>query len=206
MYFIKKRNLEFITLRTARVLAACVCAAAFIFASCAKMPTEEMGQAEEAVVRAENDPDAKQYAQADVARARESLNNMQDEAAQKHYEQAKQLASETIALADKAISNGKAGAARIRSEADSAIRAMENSLSETQLTIDGAKSAGRSTVNFAEIDSEYATALSGAEQARQANTSGNYRQAVDLSASVRTSLSNITERIGQAAQAQNRKK
>jgi hypothetical protein len=83
---------------------------------------------------------------------------------------------------------------------------MENSITETQATIENAKSAGRSAQNFTEIDNEYATALSGAEQARQANSAGNYRQAKDLSASVRTSLSNITARIGQAAQAQNRKK
>jgi hypothetical protein len=187
------------------VLAAFICVS-MLFASCAKPPTDEMEQAEAAVTRAENDPDARQHAQNSITRARDSLNNMHSEAEQKHYEQAKQLASDTIALAERAISDGKAAAARVRDEADNAIRAMENLLTETQATIENARNSNRAALNFSEIDSDFATANSVANQAREANGTSNYSRAIDLSNSVRTTLSNITAKIGQAAQAQNRKK
>jgi hypothetical protein len=81
---------------------------------CAKPPTEEMDAASAAVTRAENDPDAVTYAGNSLARAREALNRMSVEADSKRYDAAKSFAAEAIAAADKAISDGRAGAARAK--------------------------------------------------------------------------------------------
>jgi predicted kinase len=180
--------------------------AALAFAACAKPPTEEMEQAAAAVAKAENDPDAKLYAQTGIARARDSLNTMRSEADQKHYDQAKQLAAETVSLADKAIADGKNAAARIRDEAANAITVMNNAVTETQSTIEGARTAKQRGVNFQEIDGEFATAQAGADQARAANSQQRFREAIDGSGGVRSQLSAINAKISQAAQAQNRKK
>jgi hypothetical protein len=180
--------------------------AALACAACAKPPTEEMDAAAAAVARAENDPDAKVYAQNGIARARESLNAMRTEADQKHYDQAKQLASDTVALAEKAIADGKSAATRIRDEAANAINAMNNALAETQTTIESARTAKQRGVDFQEVDGEFAMAQAGADQARAANGQQRYREAIDGSGGVRSQLSAITAKIAQAAQAQNRKK
>jgi PBP1b-binding outer membrane lipoprotein LpoB len=179
---------------------------ALVFAACAKQPTEEMEKAAAAVSQAENDPDAKAYAPSSIARARESLNTMQAEADQKRYDQAKQLAADTIALAEKAIADGKSGAVRIRDEAANAINAMNNAITETETTIESARTAKQKGVNFQEIDGDFAAANAGADQARLANNQQRFREAIDGGGNVRSQLSNITARIGQSAQAQNRKK
>jgi hypothetical protein len=177
-----------------------------VFAACAKPPTEEMEKAAAAVAQAENDPDAKAYAASSIARARESLNTMRTEAEQKHYDQAKQLAADTVALAEKAIADGKTALARIRDEASTAINTMNNAITETQTTIENARTAKQRGVNFEEIDGDFSAAKTSADQARLANTQQRYREAIDGSGNVRSQLSNITAKIAQAAQAQNRKK
>jgi predicted kinase len=179
---------------------------ALVFASCAKPPVEEMDAATAALTRAENDPDAKLYAQNGITRARDSLNNMRAEAEQKHYPQALQLAKDTVDLAERAISDGKNVAARMREDAANAIRAMETAITETKATIDNARTQRLRGVTFSQIDSDFAATQAIADQARLANGSNRYREAVDSSQTVRSQLSNISTTIAQAAQSLSRKK
>jgi hypothetical protein len=134
------------------------------------------------------------------------MNNMRSEADQKHYDQARQMAKETVELAERAITEGKNAAARIRDEAASAVRAMDNAITETQSTIENARGQRLRDVNFTEIDSEFTSALILADQARLANSGNRYREAVDGSQNVRNQLSGISTKIAQAAQALSRKK
>jgi hypothetical protein len=181
-------------------------AATLVFASCAKPPVEEMEAATAAVTRAENDPDAKLYAQNSIVRARDSLNNMRAEAEQKHYPQALQLAKDTVELAERAITDGKNAAARLHDEAAAAVRAMENAITETQTTIENARAQRLRGVNFTQIDSDWTAAQLTADQTRIANSGNRYREAIDGSQTVRNQLSNISATISQAAQTLSRKK
>jgi hypothetical protein len=96
--------------------------------SCVTPPLEEMNKAQDAVIRAENDVDAVTYASDTIVRAREALTKMQSEANAKRYDAAKNLAAEAINLAERAITEGKAGLAQARDEATNLISSLKGPL------------------------------------------------------------------------------
>lgn len=175
-------------------------------AACAKAPVEDMENATAAVARAENDPDVVTYAQSALSRARETLNTMRAEAESKRYEEAKRLAADVVALAEKAIQDGRGAALRARDEAANAIAVMETAIAEADETIENARGARKGNVSFEEVDRDFMDAKTLADRARSANGEKRYREAIDGSSQVRSQLSAITSRIGQAALAVSRKK
>ncbi|MDR2795118.1 MAG: DUF4398 domain-containing protein [Spirochaetaceae bacterium] len=177
-----------------------------LFTGCAKPPLEEMNNAVAAVNRAENDPDVVNYAANALARAREALTQMQAEADAKRYDNAKRLAADAQALAEKAVSDSRAAALRIRDEADSAIRAMQSSLSETEQTLNDARRSHPAGVNIDRLDQDFANARGTADQAVIAQTESRYREAIDKSQTVRAALSAITSSLSQTVIAASRKK
>ena len=76
-----------------------------------------MENAEAALVRAENDPDAAAYAGNTLLRARDALASMRAEAEAKRYDAAKTYAAEAVNAAEKAVNDGRAAAARAGEEA-----------------------------------------------------------------------------------------
>jgi hypothetical protein len=187
-----------------RVLGVFVLAAACI--GCAKPPVEDMDNATAAVARAENDPDVVMYAQSALGRARETLNTMRSEAEAKRYDEARRLAADVAALAEKAILDGRGAAVRARDEAANAIAVMESAITEADQEIENARVARKGDTNFEEVDRDFTDAKALADRARNANGEKRYREAIDGSSQVRSQLSAITSRIGQAAIAVSRKK
>lgn len=175
-------------------------------AACAKPPVEDMDNASAAVSRAESDADVAAFASSALARARDSLANMRAEAEAKRYDEAKRLATETIALAERAIQEARNAASSAREEAANAILIMDTALNDANTTIEGARGIHNSGVNFEEIDRDFMSAKAGADRARNANNEKRYHDAIDGSATVRAQVTNITSRIGQAAIATSRKK
>jgi hypothetical protein len=173
---------------------------------CAKPPVEEMNNAVAAVSRAENDPDVVNYATNALARAREALSQMQAEADAKRYDNAKNLAADAQSLAEKAISDSRAAALRIRDEADSAIKAMQNAISETEQTLNNARRSRPAGVDINKLDRDFAGARSTADQAVIAQAESRYREAIDKSQTVRSALSAITSSLSQTVIAASRKK
>ncbi|MDR2509692.1 MAG: DUF4398 domain-containing protein [Spirochaetaceae bacterium] len=182
-----------------------VCFAA-LFVACAKPPVEDMDNAATAVARAESDVDVTAYAQGALSRARDSLNNMRTEAEAKRYEEARRLAAETVALAERAIQEGRNAAVRTRDEAANAISIMETAITEAGATIEGAKTARQKGVDFEEIEREFTDVKTVADRAKNANNEKRYREAIEGSSAVRSSLSGITGKIGQASITASRKK
>jgi hypothetical protein len=180
--------------------------AAVVFTSCAKPPVEEMNNAIAAVSRAENDPDVINYAANALARAREALAQMQTEADAKRYDSAKRLAADAQSLAEKAVSDSRAAALRARDEADSAIRAMQSAITETDQTINNARRSQPAGVNIDRLEQDFANARGTADQAVIAQTESRYREAIDKSQTVRAALSAITSSLSQTVIASNRKK
>jgi len=177
-----------------------------VFSACAKPPEEEMGKARDAVARAEADADVKTYAPQSLALARDSLNKMEEAAGRKAYDQAKQLALETVTLADKAITDGRNALNRERQEAQNAIALMLDEIQSTEETIENARSSKRDGINFKEIDADFESAKADGEDAQTANNERRYREARDGAINVRARLSDITSRIGQSTLARSRKK
>jgi hypothetical protein len=176
------------------------------FAACAKSPTEEMAAAQTAVTKAENDPDVRLYGASGLARAREMLNNMRAENEQKRYAQAKQMASDTITLAEKAITDSHNASVRIRDEAANAVSQMQTQIVETEGTIESARTSKARGVNFKEIDEEFSAARTLAVQAEADKNESRYRDAIDKSQNVRGSLGNIASKIREGNMATSRKK
>jgi hypothetical protein len=189
-----------------RSIAICfLLSLAFLIAGCAKPPTEEMNNAVEAVTRAENDNDAVIYAANSIARARDALGRMNTEAASKRYDAAKSYAAEAIAIAERAIEEGRAGAARARDEAEALVSELPPLITETEQGINAAKKAGL-PLDFESINNGFDTACRNADQARSALSSDRYDDALKFGRSARSDLNGITQQLSNAATSASRKK
>jgi hypothetical protein len=181
-------------------------ALATLVTGCAKPPTEEMENAEAALARAENDPDAAAYGNASLVRARDALANMRSEAAAKRYDAAKTYAQDVVNAAERAIADGRAGAQRARDEASASLNGVRLSLGETQKNIDTAKGVDGIQLDFGTIDGDYDSARSQVDQAQSALNIADYRGSLEKSQGARSLLGDINTRISQASIATFQKK
>jgi predicted S18 family serine protease len=183
-----------------------IAAAVLLAAACAKPPAEEMNNAIDAVTRAENDADAVTYAGNTLLRARDALTRMQEEANSKRYDAAKSLATEAVAAAEKAIADGKSGAARARDDAANLLKGLPSSIAETEGALNNAKRVQNINLNANGLEEELQSAKNTFDNAQRSFNAGNYRDASSQGQMVRSSLENIKGRIAEAAQTVTRKK
>jgi hypothetical protein len=175
-------------------------------ASCAKPPVEEMNNAESAVTRAENDTDAVAYASGTLSRARDALNRMRTEAEAKRFDTARTFAAEAVSAAEKALADGRAGAARVREEAGDLVAGLRDSVSGIEESIQAAKRDRNLQIDFTALDGEFDEARRAAEQAEVSLAGQNYDEALDRGRTARSLLSGISGRLGSAASSASRKK
>ena len=173
-------------------------------AACATPPTEEMNKAQDAVTRAENDADAVTYAPNTLARAREALTKMQNEANAKRYDSAKNYAGEAISNAEKAISDGKAAAARAREEAASLVNGLQAPLAETASALNAAKDSNLK-LDYNALSSDLDRANKTYDSAQQSLRANNYPDAIAKGQNVRPILTDINNRINEGVQVSSRK-
>ena len=176
-----------------------------LMTGCAKPPTDEMGKAVEAVTRAENDPDAVNYAGNLVTRAKDALALMQQEADAKRYDAAKNYANEAITTAERAINEGRAAALRIKDQATNSVSELPPLLMETEQGIDAAKAA-RLPLDYKSVDSEFNSAQRNTDQAQLALSGSRYQDAISLSNTVKVGLNGINQQLSNAAMGVSRKK
>jgi hypothetical protein len=184
------------------------CAALLVAAlvlGCAKPPVAEMNSAKEAVARAENDADAALYAGGSLARARDALARMQTEADSKRYDAAKTYAAEAEAAADKAVADGRAGAARAREEAAALVASLPPAIAETGQGLRAAQSAGL-PLDYSELNGKYDAARGDADQAQAALSGNQYQDALNKGRSAQAGLGDINQKLSDAATASSRKK
>ena len=189
------------------IILAAIFVFGLVFSSCAKPPTEEMNKAHDAVIRAENDADAVTYAGSTLLRARDALARMQSEADAKRYDAAKNFAAEAVAAAEKAIEDGKTGAARARDEAANLVNSLSGPLAETSNALDAARQVKNLNLNL-NLDSlsgDLDLARQTYDRARQNLAANNYKEAITNGQNVRSTLAGINARLTEAAQAVSRK-
>jgi hypothetical protein len=172
---------------------------------CAKPPVEEMNNATEAVTRAENDSNAVTYAGSSITRARDALTRMNAEAAAKRYDSARLYAAEAITAAERAISDGRAGLERARTNAASFIADLKPHLAETEQGVNAARAA-HLPLDFGSLDNELNTARSNIEKAENAYAATRYSEAIDLGRTARIDLNNINQQLSSATFAVTRRK
>ena len=178
---------------------------AMILAACATPPTEEMNKAQDAVTQAENDANAVTFAPNTLVRARDSLTKMQEEANSKRYDAAKNFAADAITNAEKAIADGKTGAARAREEAENLLNSLAGPLAETTSALDAAQKVNNIDLDFASLLRDLDTAKSNYDEARQSLQANRYQDAIDKGQNVRSILASINARLTDATQATFRK-
>jgi hypothetical protein len=171
---------------------------------CAKPPTEEMASATEALIRAENDPDAAAFGETSLNRARDAIFRMRQEANAKRYEAAKSFAAEAISAAEKAVSDGRAAAQRAREEASGLISSVKNSLTETEGLLSNAKGNGLS-LDYEALDQGIEDARDVVTQA-EAAAAAQPREAVEKGQAARAALSDIRVQISQGVRETSSKK
>ena len=173
--------------------------------SCAKPPLAEMENAREAVFRAENDEDAVIYGGSTLARARDSIRRMQIEADEKRYDSAKTYAAEAVAAADRAIAEGKAGAARARDEAAALLAGLVPALEDAERNINGAQYSNLD-MDYDALRRDLNNANDTLDGAQTDQAQGRYNDAVEKGMDVRSTVGSINLRISDAATASSRKK
>jgi hypothetical protein len=176
-----------------------------LFLGCAKPPAAEMNNAIEALTRAENDADAALYAANTLARARDAVKRMQAEADSKRYDAAKTYAAEAVAAADKAIADGRAGAARAREEAAALVAELPPAIAETEQGLRSGRQANLA-LDFPALNQDLNAARLNANQAEAALAGNLYQDALEKGRNARAGLSDINQKLSAAATAVSRKK
>jgi len=176
-----------------------------LMAGCARPPTEEMNKAEEAVARAENDPDAVSYSGNLIAQAKESLAQMYEEADAKNFDAAINHANNATTYAERAISEGRSAAMRTRDDATTIMNGLRTQMLDTEHRIDNAKAANL-PLDFNEIDRDFNSTQRTYDQAQSAMSGNRYQEAIFLSNNVRAGLNSINQKLGTSAMAVSRKK
>jgi len=190
---------------TSKILTCALLVLAALIMGCAKPPTVEMNNATEAVTRAENDYDAVTYAGNSVTRAKDALVRMNQEAGAKRYDAAKSYAAEAIAAAERAINEGRTGAARAKDEASALVSQLKPLITETEQGIEAARAA-KLALDFNAIDREFDTVQYNANEAQAALSGKRYQNAIDQARSARSGINDINQQLSAAASAVSRKK
>ncbi|GHV26002.1 hypothetical protein AGMMS4952_05130 [Spirochaetia bacterium] len=182
-----------------------VLALTVVMSGCAKPPTAEMNAAQEALTRAQNDPDAVAYGSPSLIRARDALATMQNQAALKKYDLAKAAAQDVINASEKAIADGKTGAVRARDEATNLLNGVQTQLGDTQKNIESARSRNV-RVDFNAINGDFNSAKTQVDDAQKDLSNANYQGSIQKSQSARAILGSIDNRLTQTSIATSRKK
>jgi hypothetical protein len=164
-----------------------------------------MAAATEALLRAENDPDAVTFGETSLNRARDAVFKMRQEADAKRYDAAKSYAAEAVSAAEKAISDGRAAAQRAREEAASLIASVKNSFTETEGLLANAKQNGLD-LDYEALDKDMKDVRSAIEQAEAAAAVSKPREALEKGQAARAALSDIRNRISQGVRKTSSKK
>jgi HEPN domain-containing protein len=174
--------------------------------ACATPPTEEMDKAIDAVTRAENDADAVAYAGGTLTRARGALDQMKVEADAKRYEAAKTYANEAVAAAEKAVTDGRAGAARAREEATRLLSAIKPEIADTETALNAAKQTPALDLDFDSLDGSMAAAKTAYGSAETSLNTGKYAEVAPAAQPIRPILNSIRGELSNAAASISRKK
>ncbi|MDR2743092.1 MAG: hypothetical protein LBB98_13200 [Treponema sp.] len=191
-----------------QVIQLCMCLSVLgcimFLGGCAKPPTEEMAAATEALIRAENDPDAVTFGETSLNRARDAVFKMKQEADAKRYDAAKSYAAEAVSAAEKAISDGRAAAQRAREEAASLIASVKNSLAETEGLLSNAEQ-NNLNLDYEALSRDIEDVRSAIAQA-EAAVASRPQEALEKGQAARAALSDIRNRISQGVRKTSSKK
>ena len=171
-----------------------------VMAACARPPIQHMNMAHDAVIRAESDANAVNYASGLLVRARDTLTRMQNEADARRFDTASSFADEAISLAERAIAEGRAGALRARDEAANLINNLTVPLAETTNALNAARHTNNLNLDFGALSEDLYAARQSYDDARRSYAANDYIDALAHGHNARSLLLEINADLNQAAQ------
>jgi hypothetical protein len=180
---------------------------ALLIYGCAKPPTEEINNAEEAVAVAESNNNAVNYAGHLLEQAKNALFYMREEAAAKNYDLAKKYAAEAVELAGLAIKEGDNAAkdVKLKDEASLVIEGLETNVDETEQIINAARTGGLE-LDYDSICLEFDAVCQIMGQAQQSFLENKYQDVIVKGKTIRANLDLINQQLSEAATIISRKK
>jgi hypothetical protein len=167
--------------------------------ACDSPPTEEINKAIEALGRAENDADAVTYAGNILVRARDAMDKMQEEVEQKRFDSAKLFAADVVSLSERAIAEGRTGAARAREEAAGLLGGLGGSIAETQTALNEAR-GHEIEIDYDALGATLNAASTTVDSAQSSLEEGDFPDAIEKGQTVRSVLSDVNTSINEGAQ------
>lgn len=168
--------------------------------ACASPPTAEMNAATNAVVLAENTPNAVNFAPHTLMRARDALTMMHSEADARRFDAARAFAAEAISLADRAITEGNTGAEWARQEAATLIGGLGLPIEETAVALNSAEQAGVGNLDYNALAWDLFAARENYNGAQLSFAESDYGQAIAQGQNARAIISGINAAINNAVQ------
>ena len=172
-----------------------ICGLALTGGGCAAPPKAEMEAAENALARAESDPDVAAYAEASLLKARSAVAQMQDAAKRKRYREAKLFASEAASAAERAINEGRAAGVRAREDASVLMETLKESLTETQDALDKAQKLPEANLDFEALAQDLDASRAALAEAETDRADNRTEDAVSKGKTVRADLDAIQTAI-----------
>jgi hypothetical protein len=172
---------------------------------CAKPPITEMENAREAVLRAENDEDAVIFGSSSLARARDALRRMQVEADSKNFDAARTHAQDAVTAAERAVAEGRMGAARAQSESEALLAGLAPAIEEASRNINGAR-YNNLPLDYNQLNNDLNEARDSADRAEDDHANGRYNDSIENGRRARAVVGSINERITSVATAASVKK
>jgi predicted S18 family serine protease len=176
-----------------RVVRIILMMAIFALGACAKPPTQEITQAEQAIQDAVQ-KEAGLYAQDLMQKAQDSLKKAKDLVTQKKYDEAKKAAEEAANFAKQAIPAAEQNKAKLKTDVEQMVPEIQKALDELKALV--AKSGKRMARNEAaqvnEMIKKWETDLAGVKDAIQGQK---FQQAADQLKSMKEGIDKQKDRL-----------
>jgi predicted S18 family serine protease len=180
-------------LNCSRVVKGILMLAIFALGACAKPPTQEITQAEQAIQDAVQ-KEAGLYAQDLMQKAQDSLKKAKDLVTQKKYDEAKKAAEEAANFAKQAIPAAEQNKAKLKTDVEQMVPEIQKALDELKALV--AKSGKRMARNEAaqvnEMIKKWETDLAGVKDAIQGQK---FQQAADQLKSMKEGIDKQKDRL-----------
>jgi predicted S18 family serine protease len=180
-------------LNCSRVVKGILMLAIFALGACAKPPTQEITQAEQAIQDAVQ-KEAGLYAQDLMQKAQDSLKKAKDLVTQKKYDEAKKAAEEAANFAKQAIPAAEQNKAKLKTDVEQMVPEIQKALDELKALV--AKSGKRMARNEAaqvnEMIKKWETDLAGVKDVIQGQK---FQQAADQLKSMKEGIDKQKDRL-----------
>jgi len=174
-----------------------LCGLLIITAGCAKPPLIEKQRAEEAVLKAGENDNARVYANDILDRAKKAIDNLNTAYNSKRYDAAKNYADEAIALAKEAVDEGNKRAAKAKEDAASLLSGLRPEIEETSRNVNEARYSLKS-LDYDSLDEGIKNAYNTTDQAEVDQAGGRYNDAIEKGKRVRADLADINNQVANA--------